>query len=132
MKRTSVAIVNKTRGKLPSIPFTTLKKAVLGNTYDLSVALLSPSEARRISKKTKHKDVPSNVLSFPLSKHSGEILLCPATARTQAPLYGATANDFLSYLFIHGMLHLKGFVHGATMEASERRLLKRFGVVVRL
>ncbi len=132
MDQVHLSIANRTQGKLPSIPFVALKKAVLGETYDLSVALLSPKEVRAISKKTKHKDTPSNVLSFVLSPRSGEILLCPSTVKSQAHLYGATPNDFLSYLFIHGMFHLKGFTHGATMERSERRVLKRFTVTVTL
>jgi|SRR6185503_12055078 len=132
MSQTHLAVVNRTRGKLPGVPFAKLKKAVLGEKYDLSVALLTPKEARAMSKKTKHKDTPSNVLSFVLSPSSGEILLCPATAKSQAHLYEATPTDFLSYLFIHGMFHLKGFTHGATMERSERRVLKRFTVTVTL
>ena len=60
----------------------------------------------------------SNILSFPLSKTSGEILICPKAAKPYS----------VGYLFIHGLLHLKGRVHGATMEREERRLLKAFGL----
>ncbi len=130
MAEKRISIINKTRGILPRVAFATLKDAVLGPRYDLSVALLSPREARRMSKKTKHRDVPSNVLAFPFSKYTGEILLCPATARAQARAYGATRDNFLAYLFIHGMLHLKGYAHNATMEHSERRLIKRFKIAI--
>ncbi len=60
----------------------------------------------------------SNVLSFPLSKTSGEILLCPEAAKPYT----------IGYLFIHGCLHLKGARHSATMEREENRLLKKFGL----
>ena len=56
----------------------------------------------------------SNVLAFPLSKTSGEILICKEAA----------APFSVGYLFIHGCLHLRGLRHGATMEREERRLLK--------
>ncbi len=71
---------------------------------------------RAITLQTKHKDKVSNVLSFPLSKHSGEILICPRAA----------APYTIGYLFIHGLLHLKGHKHGATMERIEQTVLKRF------
>ena len=122
------SITNKTRGSVPRVLFARLKKEVLGETYDLSVALVTKAEATRVTLESKNKDTPSNVLSFPLSKTSGEIILCPATARAQAPDYGMSAGTFLIYLFIHGLLHLKGRQHGATMEREERRIMQQFGL----
>jgi probable rRNA maturation factor len=104
-----------------------IQEAILGKRYDLSVAFLSPHSMRGVTRRTKNKDKASNVLSFPLSKTSGEILLCRETARKEAPQWGIPYRDFLAYLFIHGLLHLRGFKHGATMERQERRFLKRFG-----
>ncbi|MDB5224999.1 MAG: hypothetical protein JWO43_621 [Candidatus Adlerbacteria bacterium] len=132
MQNKHLSIVNKTRGAMPRVDFVRLKEAVLGANYDLSVALVQPAEAKRVTWETKRKKKPSNVLSFPLSKNSGEIIICPHTARTQAPDYEATRDDFIAYLFIHGMFHIKGHEHGATMEDNERRVLKRFGLEVEL
>ena len=39
-----------------------------------------------------------------------------------------TPQTFLSYLFIHGLLHLRGEEHGDTMEREERRIMKKFGL----
>jgi len=94
-----------------------LKNAVLGRGYDLSVAFLVPAKMRAITLRTKGKNKVSNVLSFPLSKTSGEILICKAAAKPYT----------VEFLFIHGLLHLKGLKHGAIMEGEESRLLKRFG-----
>ena len=55
--------------------FKRLKKEVLGTKYDLSVAFLLPAEMRKVTKRTKSQDKISNVLAFPLSKTSGEILI---------------------------------------------------------
>lgn len=98
--------------------FAQLKKEVLGSTYDLSVAFLMPAEMRKVTKQTKNVDKISNVLSFPLSKTSGEILICRKAAKPYT----------VPYLFIHGLLHLKGFKHGARMESAEGKLLKRFSL----
>ncbi|HWB34140.1 MAG TPA: rRNA maturation RNAse YbeY [Candidatus Paceibacterota bacterium] len=110
------SFINKTRGKTPRAPFAAIKDAALGKTYDLSLALISPSAMRKITIEHKHDDHVSNVLSFPLSKTSGEILICPSAAKPFS----------VEYLFIHGLLHLKGLKHGATMERNERALLARF------
>lgn len=106
---------------------TSLKEHVLGKKYDLSVAFLSPKEMREVTRKTKKKDKVSNVLAFPLSKTSGEIVLCPAVAKKESKAYGMTEPVFVAYLFIHALLHLKGMRHGATMEHEERRIMKKFG-----
>src|SRR5581483_3378928 len=73
---------------------------------------------RAVTLRTRRKDHVSNVLSFPLSKASGEILICKQAAEPFS----------VEYLFIHGVLHLKGFAHGATMEREERRVLRRFSL----
>lgn len=110
------------------VQFEEIKQYVLGKRYDLSVAFLLPAEMRRVTRKTKKVNKASNVLAFPLSKTSGEILLCPDTARKQSSSYGMTPRVFLAYLFIHGCLHLRGLNHSVTMEREERRIMKRFGL----
>ena len=81
---------------------------------------------REVTKKAKGTDKASNVLAFPLSKTSGEVLICKATARKEAKDFGMTPDTFIAYLFIHGVLHLEGFDHSATMEHEERRVMRRF------
>jgi len=119
-----VSIVNKTSRRLVShrraIPFAEIKNEMLGEKYELSLAFVGPTESRAITRQTKHKNKASNVLSFPLSKHSGEIIICPAAAKPYS----------LAYLFIHGVAHLKGYKHGATMERIEHKLLAEFGFSV--
>jgi len=101
--------------------FAELKQAVLGAHYDLSVAFLSPAQMRKAMKyKKKPARKTSNVLAFPLTKTSGEILICKAAAKPYT----------VEYLFIHGLLHLKGFKHSATMERTELRLVKKFGLSI--
>ncbi len=112
------SLSNKTRGRSPRVPFRIIKEKVLGKTYDLSVALIPPAHMRAITLRTKKKDKVSNVLSFPLDRRSGEILICPSAA----------APYTIGYLFIHGTLHLKGYKHGVTMDRIEHRLLKRFNL----
>ena len=116
--------------------FTKIKNKVLGPEYDLSVAFLSKTQMRKAMMYKKPRrlrskvgvptdasgDKVSNVLAFPLSKKSGEILLCRAAAKPFT----------VEYLFIHGLFHLKGLQHGATMDAAEERVLKEFRICKKL
>jgi probable rRNA maturation factor len=119
-------IQNKTKGRLPRLPFVSIKNAVLGEKYDLSVSFLSSSEQKKINKIYRKKDKTTNVLSFSLSKTSGEITFDAIKAKRDAPDFGMTYPYFLKYLFIHGLLHLKGFEHSSRMEKEEKKFLKKF------
>ena len=92
---------------------------MLGKRYELSFAFLSTAQMRKAMRyKKSPTQKTSNVLAFPLSKTSGEILICRAAAKPYTT----------DYLFIHGCLHLKGRRHGATMEREERQILNKFGL----
>ncbi len=94
-----------------------LKEAVLGPNYELSFALITSAESHRLNLAYRQKDKPANVLSFPLTAEAGEILIDQELVPDEATRH---------YLFIHGLLHLKGLDHGSTMEAEEKRLLALF------
>ena len=99
--------------------FVKIKEAILGKRYDLSLALIAPAAMRRAMKyKKRASKKTSNVLSFPLSKTSGEILICKQAAKPFT----------VPFLFIHACLHLKGLKHGCIMEREESRFLKKFGL----
>jgi len=104
-----------------------MKDAVLGGRYDLSLAFVSPKESQTLNKKHRGKNKPANVLSFPLSATSGEIIICLTEARKDAPKFDEMPRAFVAHLFIHACLHLKGMKHGSTMEKKERQYLKKFG-----
>jgi len=121
----SVSIINKTSRTLQvngrDVPFQKIKDAVLGKKYELSLAFITPHEMRGVMKYKKRPErKTSNILSFELSKNSGEIIICPAAAKPYS----------LPYLFIHGLCHLKGYKHSDTMEHIEHRLVKKFGFTV--
>lgn len=114
------------------MPFKKIKEKVLGKEYDLSLVFLTPKEARELTRRTKNKDKASNVLSFPLTRTSGEIFICPSTAKKEAPSFNMPEREFIGYLFIHGLLHITGLDHSGTMERAEQKLLKHFNLCKRL
>lgn len=121
----TVATRNLTRRPAPRFAYTTIAKEVLPD-WDVSLVFLGPAQAQKLNLRLRHKDYVPNVLSYAAGKTSGEILICLAEAARQAPLHGMDERTFVLYLFIHGLLHLKGMRHGATMERSEQALVARF------
>lgn len=128
MADTLCTITNKTKGTPTpvGVPFASIKEAILGKEYELSVTILSPRAQRTINKTYRDKDYTTNILSFPLSDTSGEITFDLKKAKEDAPLFDMTYTRFVTFLFIHGCLHLKGFEHSSTMERQEKKFLKKF------
>ncbi len=104
----------------------TIAEKVLGKRYDLSVVLVGDARMHHLNKLYRGKDKPTNVLSFPVSSTTGEIYLDIPYARKESRNYDHSPEHHLTYLFFHGLLHLKGFDHGPKMEHLEATLLKTF------
>lgn len=115
-----------TRGTLPNLPYTALKQAILGTDYVLSVSFIAPKAAQTLNKKYRNKSYIPNTLSFPLTKKSGELIICRSVARREAKEFDHSYAEHLLFLMIHSMLHLKGLDHGGTMDTLEARYFKRF------
>ena len=110
---------------VPRFAYTAIAAAVLPE-WDLSLAFVTPVKARALNARMRGASYIPNVLSYALGKQSGEIIVCPDEAEKQAAAYGMSNRKFILYLFIHGLLHLKGLAHGVTMEKRERTLLAQF------
>lgn len=119
-------ILNKTKSKLPRLPFVLIKNKILGKKYEFGLSLLSSQEQKKINLKYRNKNTTTNVLSFSLSKNSGEITIDPVKLKKDAHLFNMNYNQFFKYLVIHGMLHLKGYEHSSIMEKEEKKYLKIF------
>lgn len=111
------------------IPYETIKNDILGKRYSLSFTLVGKNRAQKINQTTRKKDYAPNVLSFPLDTNCGEIVLCPEVARPEAKDFSLTKDGYIAFLFIHGLLHLKGYDHGDTMEKLERRYVSKYSLV---
>ena len=125
-------IINITKGKLPSLPFAMMAQKILGKNYELSLAIVGDAKSKSLNNKFRGKNKPTNVLSFPLSKNSGEIFLNLNVAKKEAPKFGTNFGAFVQYLVIHGLLHLKGMEHSSTMDTAERKWCKEFNVKIEI
>lgn len=126
MNKKLVLIKNNTKGKLPSLPFVAIKDRILGKNYELSIFCAGKTLARKINKERRGKDYVPNILSFSISKSSGEIIFELNEVKREAPEFDMSYKEFTKFLFIHGLLHLKGFDHGKKMESLEKKYLKLF------
>ncbi|MCE9628552.1 MAG: rRNA maturation RNase YbeY [Candidatus Vogelbacteria bacterium] len=121
-----LSVSNKTRQSLPGLPLLAIADKVLGKSYDLSLVFVGHRRSRRLNNTYRGKDKPTNVLSFPYDKKSGELIIDLAKVKSECQKFDSTFTYHLGFLFIHGVLHLKGLDHGSTMEREERKLTKAF------
>lgn len=103
-----------------------IKNYALGKNYNLSVVFAGDKLVRNLNKKYRKKNKSTAVLSFPLSKKDGEIFLNKNFIAKEARLIGLSSKKHLDYLFIHSLLHLKGFEHDLEMEKKELKIMKKF------
>lgn len=122
------SLINLTHSTVPDLPYHDIMRKILGNTYELSVACIGRTRARRLNKELRNKDKVANVLSFPLSKQSGEITLCLEKIKSEAKKFNHSYKQHTAFLFIHGLLHLKGMEHGSTMEREEQKMMRAYNL----
>lgn len=123
----SCVITNATGRAYSRVPFSVIKDAVIGTRYDLSIVFVTPAKIRALNKKYRHKNDSTDVLSFPLNRSSGELYFSMPDVKKKAPLFDMSSREYLTYLTVHGLLHLKGHDHGQVMTRMEKRYEKRFG-----
>ena len=111
--------------------------------YRVSILLTDDTEIRKLNKKYRNKDKPTNVLSFPFSDgcesdldslpvfELGDIAISVDTAIREANEFKQPVMYRISWLLVHGFLHLVGYDHersseeAKTMLAVEQDLLKK-------
>ena len=107
---------------------------------ELSVVLTDDASIRAINVQWRHKDEPTNVLSFPAPpampgapRLLGDIIIAHETTAREAKAEGKPFADHLGHLAVHGFLHLLGYDHESdadaeVMERLEREILAKLGV----
>ncbi len=90
---------------------------------DLVILFVNRSQARKLNKDYRRRNYATDVLSFaPIEESSlGELVFCYEVVKAQAADHGLSFRFELTYLFIHGVLHLLGFDHEKS-KAEERKM----------
>ncbi len=104
--------------------------------FSVSLLLTDDREIAQLNAHYRGKNSPTNVLSFPFGdgadlsldalpvKELGDIVISLDTARREAIFYKQPLYDRLSWLIIHGMLHLLGYDHERSAAEAERMFEK--------
>jgi len=107
------------------IPATLMKKL----PKDIAVVMVSEKVSQSLNKEYREKDRSTNVLSFRYDDSYGELLVCVPVIVREAKGQGNTQLFQMTWMIVHGMLHLAGLHHensktaGARAEKIERAVL---------
>lgn len=115
---------------------------------EAAVVFADDALLRRLNRKHRGVDAPTNVLAFPAAPpvvHGsvfqddtavpplGDVVLAFETIAREADAYGVSVDARTLHMIVHGYLHLRGYDHAhedeaLTMEAMERKSLARLGL----
>ncbi|NAZ23390.1 MAG: rRNA maturation RNase YbeY [Thermocrinis sp.] len=120
MRKNRVLVKKKVKGVESKLLSKIAHRAleVLGlSKVELSIALVSDVQIKRLNKLYRNKDKPTDVLSFPIGEKVedwlilGDIVISVDTAKRQAQELGHSLEEELKRLLVHGLVHLLGYDH---------------------
>lgn len=91
----------------------TLRYEDYRGSAEVSVTLTDDEKIRALNREYRSKDMPTDVLSFPMEERGllGDIVISLGRAAYQAELYGHSFERETAFLTVHSMLHLLGYDH---------------------
>jgi probable rRNA maturation factor len=113
---------------------------VTEQTFELTIRLVNLDESQQLNKQYRHKDKPTNVLSFPFEVPTGielnllgDLVICAQVVEQEAKAQNKASFDHWTHMIIHGCLHLLGYDHindtdANEMEALEVKILARLSI----
>lgn len=87
---------------------------------EIIVVKISRRKSCRLNLIYRNKNKPANVLSFRYDKDYGEILVCPEVIRREAKKQGNTYRYQMTWMILHGILHLAGLHHERSLKMAKR------------
>ena len=101
-----------------------------GRDGDLTILVDTPERIQTLNREFRNVDAVTDVLTFPAWEgeislsadgYLGDIMICYERAKEQAASYGHSLKHELSFLAVHGVLHLLGYDH---MTEAEERVMR--------
>jgi len=92
---------------------------------ELSILLVDDKEMRNINREYRNVDRPTDVIAFAMREGEfsdvnreilGDVIISVDTAVRQALERGVTVMEEVTFLLVHGTLHLLGYDHEVNME----------------
>ncbi len=101
------------------------------NNPEITLAFINNAPMKRLNEKYLNKNMPTDVLSFPLNEkgaddkfYLGDIIISAPYAFKQSASKDHGFERELEILTMHGFLHLLGFEHFKGMEEEEKKTQK--------
>ena len=107
---------------------------------EITLRIVDQIEMQQLNKSYRHKDKPTNVLSFPYEPFPGEaqtnllgdLVICAPVVTAEAAAQNKSELAHWAHLTLHGTLHLLGYDHEIAteadiMEAKEIAFLQQLG-----
>ena len=102
---------------------------------EIEVIIVDDKSMQKINLEQRELDKTTDVLSFPLEDFPhfplGSIVINSDLATIRAKELGHNLKDEITLMFIHGLLHLKGFDHekdNGEMRKEEEKLINEFNL----
>lgn len=119
----------------------------IDDPVEISISITDNASIRDLNASYRHKDAPTDVLSFPLGGEDGydinketgarilgDIVISMEQAVAQARLYGHSLEREIGFLTVHSMFHLLGYDHerggleARLMREKEETVLQELGL----
>lgn len=95
---------------------------------ELSILLVDDGRIQALNREYRHKDRPTNVLSFSMREGDfsqvtpellGDVVISVETAAAEAKSTGILLGEHMTWLLIHGILHLFGYDHEKSTQRAD-------------
>lgn len=98
---------------------------------ELTIRIVDEAESQQLNNTYRHKDKPTNVLSFPFESPIeietpllGDIVICKQIVEQEAKEQNKSLSSHWAHMITHGCLHLLGYDHIDDEEAQEMESLE--------
>jgi probable rRNA maturation factor len=110
-----------------------LQQRALPENAFLTAVLTDDAAIQDLNRQFRHKDAPTNVLSFPDGAtdpdsgllYLGDVILALETIAREATEQQKAFPQHAQHMLVHGVLHLLGYTHDAEDDAAEMEQLER-------
>ena len=123
----------------------TFKHLQLKQNQEISIVFIDHQLSCEINHKYRHQNKPTDVIAFAFNEGQeeikindnqlilGEIFINVEKAKEQAKSYGHSQRRELSFLFVHGLLHILGYDHKLKKEkeimfALQKKILQECNI----
>jgi probable rRNA maturation factor len=122
--------------ELPSLPFfqqwvNTTLSFVTDKEFELTIRLVDTKESQQLNSQYRHKEKPTNVLSFPFEVPDGielnllgDLVVCVQVVEQEAKEQNKKLFDHWAHMIVHGCLHLLGYDHINDIDAEKMEALE--------